>query len=102
MNALVMYDRETDSLWCQFLGRAVSGPLKGTSLEIIPAQLTNYASWTSWTSLNPDTLVLATWSSAPVNDHYIQYYFSSNAGIIGEQNFGDRLQMKELVLGIVG
>ena len=32
MNAMVMYDRETDSLWSQFLGKAVDGSMKGRTL----------------------------------------------------------------------
>ncbi|HAG55000.1 MAG TPA: hypothetical protein DCL17_01190 [Dehalococcoidia bacterium] len=30
MNALVMYDRETRTLWSQFLSQAVMGELAGT------------------------------------------------------------------------
>ena len=55
MNALVMYDHQTDSLWSQFLGEAVEGPLEGTRLEIIPAQLT---SWREWRDQHPDTFAL--------------------------------------------
>ena len=99
MNALVMYDREADSLWSQFLGKAVAGPLKGTALEIVPSQLTDYA---NWAKLHPDTLALDTGQNSPTNDHYVQYYFSSNAGILGEVSPAGRLQRKELVLGIVG
>ena len=29
MNALVMYDHQTDTLWSQFLGEGVKGPLIG-------------------------------------------------------------------------
>ena len=32
-NSLVMYDRETESLWSQFLGESVDGPKLGTKLE---------------------------------------------------------------------
>ncbi|HIK89771.1 MAG TPA: DUF3179 domain-containing protein [Dehalococcoidia bacterium] len=32
MNALVMYDRETESLWSQFLSQSVRGELMGTKL----------------------------------------------------------------------
>ncbi len=36
-NVLVMYDRQTDTLWSQLLGEAVEGPLVGTKLEFLPA-----------------------------------------------------------------
>ena len=39
LSALVMYDEQTDSLWSQFLGEAVEGPLKETKLELVPSQL---------------------------------------------------------------
>jgi hypothetical protein len=99
MNAMVMYDRETDSLWSQFLGKAVDGPMKGRTLELIPSQLTNYG---SWTGLHPNTLVLDTGSNTPVEDHYVPYYFGPAAGIIGEENPDERLYGKELVVGVVG
>ena len=99
MNALVMYDRETDSLWSQFLAKSISGPFKGTELEIIPSQLTNYG---SWTEAYPDTLVLDTHTSYPIDDHYLSYYRGYEAGILGEENPDDRLRRKDLVLGITG
>ena len=40
MNALVMFDRETESLWSQFLSQSVRGELEGTKLESIPLTLT--------------------------------------------------------------
>jgi hypothetical protein len=40
MKALVMFDRETESLWSQFLSQSVRGELKGTKLESIPLTLT--------------------------------------------------------------
>ncbi|MFB3078248.1 MAG: DUF3179 domain-containing (seleno)protein, partial [Lysobacterales bacterium] len=37
---VLMYDRQTDSLWSQIMGRAISGPLKGTALNTIPIRHT--------------------------------------------------------------
>lgn len=96
MNALVMFDRQTETLWSQFLGEAVQGPLKGTALEIVPAVLTR---WESWRALHPDTSVLN--QGGPVVDQYNGYYFSPGAGVIGESNRDDRLVGKELVHGVV-
>jgi len=42
MNALVMCDRQTDTLWSQFLSRAVRGALSGTQLEIMPSLQTTW------------------------------------------------------------
>ena len=55
MNALVMYDRQTDTLWSQFLSQGVRGPLSGTQLEIVPSLQT---SWEQWLELHPDTQLL--------------------------------------------
>lgn len=96
MNALVMFDRQTDTLWSQFLGEAVEGPLRGTPLEVVPAVLTR---WESWRQLHPDTTVLD--QGGPVIDAYSGYYFSPQAGVIGERNRDDRLVGKELVHGVV-
>ena len=99
MNALVMYDRETDSLWSQFLGSAVQGPLAGTKLTLVPAQL---VSWTGWREQHPDTRALSTRRFGFTSDPYFIYYLDGSAGIIGEAQIDDRLFRKELVVGIVG
>ncbi|MGQ0670011.1 MAG: DUF3179 domain-containing protein [Actinomycetota bacterium] len=54
---LVMYDRQTNSLWPQALGRAVQGPLLGMELEWVPVQL---VSWGDWRAAHPDGKVLST------------------------------------------
>ncbi len=54
-NAL-FFDRETDSLWSQLLSQAVTGPLAGTRLEILPAENTT---WKVWQEAHPETLVLS-------------------------------------------
>ena len=38
-NALVMYDRETQSLWSQPLGRSIDGEFRGTTLHPLAAAL---------------------------------------------------------------
>ena len=40
---LVMYDRETESLWQQLTGEAIVGALTGEALEVLPAQLVSFA-----------------------------------------------------------
>ena len=54
---LVMYDRQTDSLWPQALGQAVMGPLTGTKLELVPVQI---VAWTDWVAEHPHGKVLST------------------------------------------
>ncbi|MEM7428482.1 MAG: DUF3179 domain-containing protein [Pseudomonadota bacterium] len=54
----LMFDRETDSLWNQFTGEPVAGPLRGSSikLKIRPVAIT---SWAEWKAQNPETSVLS-------------------------------------------
>lgn len=53
----LMYDKETDSLWNQFTGRPVSGPLRGSGIElkVLPVAVTT---WQDWLARHPDTRVL--------------------------------------------
>ena len=54
----LMFDRETNSLWNQFTGEPVNGPLRGQDikLKIRPVVIT---SWAKWKSKNPTTKVLS-------------------------------------------
>jgi len=54
----LMYDTATRSLWNQFTGRPVVGPLTGSGIElsIRPVAIT---SWQNWRDANPDTRVLS-------------------------------------------
>ncbi len=54
---LLMYDRQTDSRWPQILGQAISGELKGASLEEIPLVWTT---WEHWKAQGIDAPVLST------------------------------------------
>jgi hypothetical protein len=97
MNALVMYDHQTDSLWSHFTGEAIVGPLAGTKLEILPALQTT---WGRWRGLHPDTLVLDK-GAGYTYDGYRFYYTDPSAGVIGETRSDDRLYKKEFVLGLL-
>ena len=96
-NVLVMYDRQTDSLWPQLLGRAVEGPLEGAELEYVASRLTT---WADWKERHPGTVALVKGYSGSY-DPYDSYYLSGSAGVIGETIRDDRLQTKEFVLGVV-
>ncbi len=53
---LLFYDRQSDSLWSQLLSEAVTGPLAGARLAILPAENT---AWDAWLRAHPNTLVLS-------------------------------------------
>ena len=96
MNALVMYDHQSNTLWSQFLSQGVQGPLVNQALEIVPAVQTT---WQQWLNLHPDTLVLDKRGSYQA-DTYEGYYRGGSAGILGESNRDQRLPKKELVMGM--
>ncbi len=96
MNVLVMYDRQTKTLWSQLLGEAVQGELKGTNLEFLPAWQTT---WADWKEKHPDTLALRK-GYFGARDPYDNYYASSRTGVIGQTVLDERLHAKEFVVGV--
>jgi hypothetical protein len=55
-SALVMYDRQTESLWAHFTAQSLAGVLSGQELDTYPAQI---VSWASWRDAHPDGRVLS-------------------------------------------
>ena len=53
---VLLYDRETESLWSQISRQAVSGPMKGQRLAMVP---TSHTTWADWRERHPDTQVLS-------------------------------------------
>jgi hypothetical protein len=104
---LVMYDRESDSLWSQVLATAIRGPSTGTELDLLPATTT---SWGEWRASHPDTSVLLppplsdTVTGRVTRDYdrdpYRGYDASSRIGIGYNDDVDDRLHPKARVLGI--
>lgn len=52
---LVMYDRQTETLWSHFTGESLYGELGGADLVAIPSTIAGFG---SWVEKNPDDLVL--------------------------------------------
>ena len=96
-NGLIMYDRETESLWSHIVGQAIGGEYQGTQLTFIPALHTD---WQSWKELHPDTLVVD--PSLYGGDPYEGYYASASQGVIGRSNSESdgELHPKEYVIGV--
>lgn len=55
-SSLVMYDRQTESLWSHFTGQAVAGHLTGIQLDLLPMQT---ISFTTFGESYPDGIVLS-------------------------------------------
>lgn len=96
---LVMYDRNTSSLWSQAMAQSITGEYSGTNLERIPFDLTY---WSDWKQLYPDSLVLSqdTGHVRPYGvDPYGDYYTNPDV-LFPVSNQDDRLGLKEIIVGV--
>lgn len=95
-DALVMYDRTSNSLWTQVTGEAVAGPMKGEKLKELPSELTT---WGDWKRRHPKTLVLR--KPPLTGSRYAGYHQQvERIGVLGTENPDPRLGGKVLVAGI--
>ncbi len=95
-DALVMFDRETDTLWTHVDGQAIKGPLGGQTLVPVAAV---HATWKQWKTMYPDSQVLK--KPSGFGSSYESYNRSSSRlGIFGRRNRDTRLPGKERILGI--
>jgi len=96
---VVMYDRDTESLWSQIKGEAINGPKKGTELEVIDATSTT---WEDWTKEHPTTRVLSKKTGYDRNYERSPYGdYSENRDLmfpVGETS--ERFHPKALIGGI--
>ncbi len=93
-DAMVMYDRETDSRWASVTGRAIVGPLTGNVLTAYPATQTT---WRAWTAAHPDTRVLK--KPKLTGSNYALYDAdSTRLGIHGRQLVRSALPAKSKVI----
>ena len=104
----VMYDRLTNSLWNQFTGEPVIGPLwdSGIKLDFYAVLV---ATWEEWLELHPDTTVLAQQTGSYPASFYereespqaIYYdYFNAPETMFPVPYRDDRLKTKDVVLGV--
>ncbi len=105
---LIMYDRTSDSLWPQILGKAISGPARGIALPEFPVVWTT---WEKWKAKYPQTKVLSKETDFLRNygargDPYGSYleadsgYYKSDHVIFALTNEDKRLPPKTVVVGL--
>lgn len=96
----LMFDRETESLWSQFEGRAIAGPLSGKRLERIPVRQETAVAWVARAG---DTRFLR--EPDPEHIHYAispySEYWLQDRILFPVAARDDRYHPKELVLGVV-
>lgn len=97
---LLMYDRQTQSLWSQVLGEAVVGEMTGTRLAILPSDIMRFG---DWQKLYPAGAVLSrqTGESRPYGQDPYGDYYTTPGTIFPLTKTDNRLGDKEFVLGIV-
>jgi hypothetical protein len=98
----LMYDRQTDSLWNQFTGRPVVGPLAGSGIQlrILPVTIT---SWHAWRTRHATTKVLSL-DTGHIRDYRpgaaYSAYFASPDLMFPAVLRDTRLQAKAYIFGI--
>lgn len=95
-DALVMFDRETGTLWTQVDGKALRGPLMGSHLTEVPAVQT---SWKAWKELHPDTLVLRKPDRQRGSAYDSYFRDPSRRGLTGTRG-DERLGGKDKIVGV--
>lgn len=95
---VVMYDRQTDSLWSQVFAQAITGPHAGATLKHLPFQMMSFE---EYREQHPDGAVLSrdTDHQRPYHVNHYAPYFESDR-IFHPFDFGDELPPKTLGLGI--
>ena len=105
-SSLVMYDRQTQSLWTHFNGQAIVGELAGAQLDFFPTQI---IAWGQWLAANPKGAVLSRETGYGNPEGYnTNYYvgYETSPGLLRpefqSEAIDDRLPVKERVLGVTG
>jgi hypothetical protein len=101
-SAMVMYDRQTQSLWSHFLGQGIVGHYAGLQLEFVPAQT---LSWSTFKEAFPEALVVdqaATGHDRRYGSNPYQGYDEETSGPFFPltQEIDSRLLPKARVVGI--
>ena len=97
---VLLFDRNTGSLWSQIKAEAISGELRGARLEQLPAL---HTTWSDWLRRNPDTRVLSTetgYRRDYDNSPYRGYERSRRLYFQVANDAPDDYHRKALVLGV--
>jgi hypothetical protein len=96
----LIYDRQTESLWVQFTGEAISGPMAGKKLSRVPIRQELLG---TWLSRHPASQVLSRPNPTKIDYRYSRYtrYMIQDKIIFPVKARDERFHAKELVLGVV-
>ncbi|MCB0633050.1 MAG: DUF3179 domain-containing protein [Saprospiraceae bacterium] len=99
-NNLLIYDWETESLWSQMKGQAVTGQVSGKPLQNV---VTNTSTWAAWKAKYPDTKVLSPRTGYKRNyeiDPYAMFGPESRRLMFPVARRNKKLPLKEQVVGL--
>ena len=90
-SSLVMYDRQTESLWSHYTGQAVVGHLVGAELDLIPVQTVSFE---AFLASHPDGRVLSldTGHLRRYGQNPYEFYDSNNRPFLFSGPLDDRLE----------
>ncbi len=97
---LLLYDRQTDSLWSQITAEAVAGRMTGAKLRIVPFMMTT---WREWRQQHPQSRVVVERRVPAVFSALgktLQALLSPLGGIHWPLSARPRTALDELVLGV--
>ena len=105
-NNVVMYDRETRSVWSQMALGCIFGDRAGEHLTVLPVA---QATWEAWRALYPDTRLLSNKTGFERGRNYdydpwIESGYTENNAVWFPQTpaIDQRLPAKEMVFGLTG
>ncbi len=98
---LVMYDRQTESLWPQVTGRAAFGALTGAMLEVLPL---SPVGWADFRAAHPDAWVLSR-ETGHARDYGVNPYVGldndpDRAPLFGAPSQDDRIPPMKRVVAV--
>ncbi len=96
---VLLFDRQTNSLWSQLMTKAISGLHKGKQLKSLPV---THTTWKNWKTQHPETLVLSinTGFVRDYNDSPYADYLKNPQLMFPVTAVSRRYHPKEKVLGI--
>ena len=96
----LLYDRETESLWVQFTGEAISGELAGKRLRSVPVRQEALSVWLQRT---PHADVLVRPAPEQIDYRHSPYlrYVVQDSLLFPVKASDERFHAKELVLGVI-
>jgi len=95
----LLFDRQTESLWLQWSGEAIAGPMRGERLTALRVRQEPYA---AWLARHPDTRVLARPLLKQIDYRYSPYsaYWGSKTIPFPVDVLDSTYHPKELVVGL--